>query len=90
MEAFNCVAAITFCSALTWYGQQVVEIALMIDERSASDLRFPMWIYYAALPTGGLLMLIRYVVRLIGLVATSGRSAMPAHRPGGHELPGID
>ena len=90
MEIFNCVAAMVFCSALVWYGRQVVEIAWRIDEHSASDLRFPMWIYYAALPTGGLLMLIRYVIRLIGLVAKSGRSAMPPRRAGGHELPGID
>jgi C4-dicarboxylate transporter, DctQ subunit len=90
MEAFNCVAAIAFCGALTWYGRQVVEIALLIDEHSASDLRFPMWIYYAALPTGGLLMLVRYAIRLVGLVAASDRNAMSPRRPGGHELPGID
>jgi C4-dicarboxylate transporter, DctQ subunit len=90
MEVFNCVAAIVFCGALIWYGRQIVDIALLIDERSASDLRFPMWIYYAALPTGGLLMLLRYVIRLAGLVATSDGSAMPARRPGGHELPGLD
>jgi C4-dicarboxylate transporter, DctQ subunit len=86
MEVFSCVAAIVFCGALVWYGGQVVEIAWRIDEHSASDLRFPMWIYYAALPTGGLLMLIRYVIRLVGLVAASGRSAMPPRRPGAHEL----
>lgn len=86
LEVFNCVAAIVFCGALIWYGGQVVEIALRIDEHSASDLRFPMWIYYAALPTGGLLMLIRYVIRLVRLVATSGRSAMLPRHPGGHEL----
>lgn len=88
MEVLNCVAAIVFCGALVWYGRQVVDIALLIDERSASDLRFPMWIYYAALPAGGLLMLIRYVIRLVGIVA--GRGAGPVRRPGGHELPGID
>ncbi len=90
LEVFNCVAAIVFCGALTWYGWQVVETAWMIDEHSASDLRFPMWIYYAALPAGGVLMLIRYVIRLTGLVGTSDRSAMPREHPGGHELPGID
>lgn len=88
MEVLNCVAAIAFCGALVWYGRQVVDIALLIDERSASDLRFPMWIYYAALPVGGLLMLIRYVIRLAGMV--TGQDPMPARRPGGHELPGID
>jgi C4-dicarboxylate transporter DctQ subunit len=89
MEIFNCVVAIAFCGALTWYGWQVVAIAALIDEHSASDLRFPMWIYYAALPTGGLLMLIRYAIRLAGLVATPV-NAMPLRRPGGHELPCID
>jgi C4-dicarboxylate transporter DctQ subunit len=90
MEVFNCVAAIVFCGALVWYGRQVVETALLIDEHSASDLQFPMWIYYASLPVGGLLMLVRYVVRLVGLVATPDRSTMTPRRPGSHELPGID
>jgi C4-dicarboxylate transporter DctQ subunit len=86
MEVLNCVAAIAFCGALIWYGRQIVAIALLIDERSASDLRFPMWIYYAALPVGGFLMLIRYAIRLFGIVA----GATPTRRPGSHELPGID
>jgi C4-dicarboxylate transporter DctQ subunit len=90
MEVFNCVAAILFCGALIWYGRQVVDIALLIDEHSPSDLRFPMWIYYAAQPTGGLLMLIRYVIRLVGLFSKSGRGAMAPRRAGAHELPGID
>jgi len=90
MEIFNCAAAIVFCGALVWYGRQVVEIALLIDERSSSDLRFPRWIYYAALPAGGLLMLVRYVIRLVGLVTASDHNAMAARRPGSHEMPGID
>ena len=90
MEVFNCVAAIVFCGALVWYGRQVVETAWQIDEHSASDLRFPMWLYYAALPTGGLLMLIRYVIRLVGLVAAADAGALQSGRPGGHELLGID
>ena len=90
MEVFNCTAAIVFCAALVWYGRQVVEIALQINEHSSSDLRFPMWIYYSALPAGGLLMLVRYVIRLVGFVTHSDRSAMAPRRPGSHELPGID
>jgi len=49
-----------------------------------------MWIYYAALPAGGLLMLVRYVIRLVGLVTASDHNAMAARRPGSHEMPGID
>src|SRR5258708_4150076 len=90
MEIFNCTAAIVFCAALVWYGRQIVETALLIDEHSASDLRFPMWIYYSALPVGGLLMLVRYVIRLVGLVTASDDNATAPRRPGSHELPGID
>ena len=89
MEVFNCAAAIIFCGALTWYGWQIVAIAQQIDERSSSDLQFPMWVYYAALPAGGLLMSIRYTIRLIRVVADSGEDLMPAH-PGAHERPDVD
>jgi C4-dicarboxylate transporter, DctQ subunit len=85
MEIGNCVLAVSFCGALTWYGWQVVAIASLIDERSASELRFPMHLYYAALPTGGILMLVRYAIRLARLVAAPGTPAI-SRRPGGHEL----
>jgi TRAP-type C4-dicarboxylate transport system permease small subunit len=89
MEVFNSVAAIVFCVAAVCYGWQVVKTAWLIDERSASDLRFPMWIYYAALPTGGVLMLMRYIIRLAGLVATSRWNAMLPQHAGARELPQI-
>jgi C4-dicarboxylate transporter DctQ subunit len=88
MEIFNCLAAMLFCGAVAWYGREVVDTALLIDEHSASDLRFPMWVYYASLPAGGLLMLIRYAIRLTGLISRD--SAILPHRAGAHELPGID
>jgi len=90
MELFNCVAAIVFCGALTWYGFQIVATARLIDERSASDLRFPMWIYYAALPAGGLLMSVRYTIRLVGLAAFPDRNAITPPHPGAHESLGLD
>jgi C4-dicarboxylate transporter DctQ subunit len=86
MEIFNCIAAIVFCAALAWYGREVVETALLIDERSASDLRFPMWIYYAALPAGGLLMTLRYSIRLVALLTGSDLASAPS----GHERLGVD
>jgi C4-dicarboxylate transporter DctQ subunit len=89
LEIFNCAAAVAFCGALTWYGWQIVETARAIDEHSSSDLQFPMWIYYLALPAGGALMSIRYVIRLIGIARSSGRNPMPP-QPGGHELPDVD
>jgi C4-dicarboxylate transporter, DctQ subunit len=90
LEVFNSLAAILFCAALAWYGWRVLGISWQIDERSASDLRFPMWLYYAALPAGGVLMLARYLIRLWMLVASPGWSAVLSQHPGGHELPRID
>ncbi len=68
----------------------IVSRARLIDECSASDLRFPMWIYYAALPTGSALMLIRYVVRLSGLVRASATDVVRPRHHGGHDLLGTD
>jgi C4-dicarboxylate transporter DctQ subunit len=90
MEMFNCTAAIVFCGALVWYGWQIVATARLIEECSASDLRFPMWLYYASLPAGSALMLIRYVVRLIRLVGSSAENVVRAHHHGSHDLLGTD
>ena len=65
VEIFNCLVAIVFCSALVWYGWQIVDTSLLIDETSSTDLQFPMWIYYLSLPVGGALMLLRYIMRLV-------------------------
>ncbi len=65
VEMVNCLVAIAFTFGMLWYGWTVVGTALMLDQRSSSDLQFPIWIYYLALPTGGALMLGRYVIRLV-------------------------
>jgi C4-dicarboxylate transporter DctQ subunit len=65
VEIFNCLVAIVFCGALVWYGWEIVDTSLLIDETSSTDLQFPMWIYYLALPVGSALMLVRYVMRLV-------------------------
>ena len=53
VEVFNCLVAIVFCVGMVWYGWEIVDTACMLDERSSTDLQFPMWIYYLALPVGG-------------------------------------
>ncbi|HTZ38447.1 MAG TPA: TRAP transporter small permease [Stellaceae bacterium] len=64
VEMFNCLVAIAFTFGMVWYGWTVVATAVLLDQRSSSDLQFPLWIYYLALPTGGALMLGRYLIRL--------------------------
>jgi C4-dicarboxylate transporter DctQ subunit len=68
MEIFNCLVAIVFCAALVWYGYEIVDTSLLINETSSTDLQFPMWIYYLALPVGSALMLVRYIMRLVRFV----------------------
>lgn len=65
VEMGNCLVAIAFTGGMVWYGWGVVSSAILLDQRSSSDLQFPLWIYYMALPTGGGLMLLRYIIRLV-------------------------
>ena len=65
VEMFNCLVAMVFTFGMLWYGWTVVATALLLGQTSSSDLQFPLWIYYLALPVGGALMLGRYVIRLI-------------------------
>jgi C4-dicarboxylate transporter DctQ subunit len=86
VEVFNCVAGLTFCGALVWYGYQIVDTALLIDEHSSSDLQFPMWIYYTALPTGGALMFVSFARRLMGLLFHPDAALVSFRHPEMREL----
>ena len=87
VEAFNCLVAIAFTFGMLWYGWAVVGTALLLDQRSSSDLQFPMWIYYTALPTGGALMLGRYVIRLIRYLFFFDPKTMTVGHNLAHEAP---
>lgn len=69
VEMFNCGVALVFCAGLAWYGWQIVDTSLLLDERSSTDLQFPKWIYYLSLPVGSGLMWIRYLIRLVRYAA---------------------
>lgn len=64
IEIFNCIVAIVFCACLFWYGYLVSFDAYDIGEKSMTSLAFPMWLYYASLPTAAGLMTLRYIIRL--------------------------
>ena len=87
VEMFNCLVAIAFTAGMVWYGWRVVGTALLLDQRSSSDLQFPIWIYYAALPAGGGLMLVRYVIRLIRYAFLFDPATMTVGHVIGHEAP---
>ncbi len=87
VEMFNCLVAIAFMIGLVWYGWQVVDTALLLDQRSSSDLQFPIWIYYISLPVGGGLMLVRYVIRLIRYAFYFDPRTMTVGHAIAHEAP---
>ena len=88
LEAFNCIVALIFCAGMIWYGWQIVDTSLLLDERSSSGLQFPMWIYYSALPAGGVLMAVRYLIRLFRyLFVFDPKTMSVGHHIGDHELP---
>jgi C4-dicarboxylate transporter DctQ subunit len=64
VEIGNCLVALAFCGGLAWLGFEITSGSFEIDERSSTGLSFPLWLYYAALPTGAALMSMRYVIRL--------------------------
>jgi len=87
VEMFNCLAAITFTAGMLWYGWEVVSTALLLNQTSSSDLQFPLWIYYMALPVGGALMLGRYIVRLVRYALFFDSETMTVGHIPAHEAP---
>jgi C4-dicarboxylate transporter DctQ subunit len=87
VEVFNCLVALAFCAGMVWYGWSIVSTSWMLDETSATDLAFPMWLYYLALPVGGALMFVRYVIRLVRYAAFFDPATMTIGHGVAHELP---
>jgi C4-dicarboxylate transporter DctQ subunit len=88
MEVMNCIVAIAFCAGLAWYGWSIVATSWQLDERSSSDLQFPMWLYSAAIPTGAMLMTGRYVNRLYRYLFAFDPETMTVGHVPGHETSG--
>ena len=86
MEAFNCVVALVFCVGMVWYGFEITQSSWMLDEHSASDFAFPMWIYYTALPVGGLLMFARYCIRLYRYLFRFDSATMTVGHTAEHDM----
>ena len=86
MEMFNCVVALVFCIGMVWYGGSIVASSLQLDEHSSTDFSFPMWIYYSALPVGGLLMTVRYTIRLYRYMFAFDPETMTIGHTAEHEM----
>lgn len=61
---FSDFLGVVFSLVIVYYGYQVAYQAYDFGDVSTTMLRTPLWIYFAALPAGGLVMGIAYIVRL--------------------------
>ncbi len=86
MESFNCIVALIFCIGMVWYGFNITSSSWMLDEHSSTDFAFPMWIYYASLPVGGLLMTVRYSIRLYRYLFRFDPATMTVGHTAEHDL----
>jgi len=63
------VIGLGFSIVIVYYGSVVAHQAWEFGDVSTTMLRTPLWIYFAALPAGGLVMGIAYFVRLVRKIA---------------------
>jgi C4-dicarboxylate transporter, DctQ subunit len=64
LEILALLVGLAFALALTWYGAQMVMRAYSLGENSESSIRFPLWVFYLALPVGTALMVPPFLHRL--------------------------
>lgn len=63
-EVFLDLLGLAFALVLLWYGGVVAYQSWSYGDVSTTSLRFPLWIYVAALPAGGLSLALGYGIRL--------------------------
>ena len=72
-------AGFAFALFLGWYGFLVAYEAWDFGDLSPTNLRFPLWIYYAALPVAAFLMAVGHLRVAIALLLTGPRPEPVAH-----------
>lgn len=61
---FSVLLGLAFSMLMTYLGMQITIEAFEFGDVSSTSLRFPLWIYTAALPAGMALMSLRYAMQL--------------------------
>jgi len=68
IEVVNSLLSMAFCFLICWWGYRIVHVAFITDERSLTALRYPMWIWYLAVPVGTTLIFLRHLIMLYRLI----------------------
>ena len=64
------VLGLAFSLLMLWFGVMVAYDSWSFGDVSTTTLRFPMWIFFAALPAGALVMGLAYARRLLRMLRT--------------------
>lgn len=64
VSLFGELLGLAFALLLLWYGARAAYGSWDYGDLSATSLRFPLWIYVAALPAGAFAMAFAYLVRI--------------------------
>ena len=65
LATFNNLLGLGFTCLLLWFGVAIAYQAWDYGDVSITRLRFPLWIYIAALPAGALTMAAAYITRIV-------------------------
>lgn len=80
LEAAGVLISAAFCIILVISGIQVVQFAILLDERTLNSLRIPMVYYYASAPVAFTLITVRYLQRFVDLLKTGESTFHEDHR----------
>lgn len=76
---FTDATAAVFCAYAAWHGKRFVDVALMMQATSASELDTPLWIPYLSLPVGFALLTLEFLARILVRLGYVERQASDAH-----------
>jgi len=67
LDFFSNIASLVVAIILIWFGFQFTAWQFANDQKSIG-MELPLWIAYAIVPVGGVLMLIRYIVDTLDMI----------------------
>lgn len=82
LEILTGLLAVIFCILIGYWGFVIVCLAYATDERSLTLIRYPLWIFYLAVPVGLMLVAGRYLMRIYRLIFRFNPSDLLEH----HEM----
>lgn len=70
LELFSNILSLGVAVFLIWFGGEFTAWQFSTDQKSIG-MELPLWIAYAVVPLGGVLMLIRYIVDTLDIIKTA-------------------